>query len=209
MSRTLRSGLSAALAGAAVLLLLLALDVRRAGSSVRASDLAFVEQPGERSLWRPAQLLPFGVARKLLGVDDDLDFRRAVRLFRTSHAGAIQYLDPRSDAERGRAQIALTRVAVRDSDARRRSAAENLLGVISFASAIRDQSTRETFLENSVAAFQSAINDHADNEPAKYNLELALAWLQATNFEGTTTSGGRRRGEFGGGAGAGSAGSGY
>lgn len=209
MSRTLRAGLALGLVGAGVLLLLFALDVRRLGSSFRASDLAFADQPREQALWRPEQVLPFAVARKLLGVGDDLAYRRSVQLFRASRASASDYLDPQLEAGRGRAQIALTHVAVTDPDPTRRSSAENLLGVIAFASAIRDQSARATFLENSAAAFQSAIKDDPENDFAKYNLELALAWLQATDFEGSATSGGRQRGEFGGGAGAGSAGSGY
>lgn len=209
MSGRIRATVAIALAGLGVLVLLLALDVRRVDANMRSSDLAFAGQPAQPTLWRPATVLPFGAARRLLGVGDDLEYRRAVRLFRLSNASSNSYLDPALDAQRGRAQIALTRVAVADPDPGRRSSAENLLGVIAFASAVRDQSTRATFLDNSVAAFQSAIKDDPGNDRAKYNLELALAWLQATDLNGSTTSGGRRRGQFGGGAGTGNAGSGY
>jgi hypothetical protein len=209
VSRKTRAGVAVALAGVAVLLLLLAADFRSVESSLRSSDLAYREQPRRPDLWRPGQILPFAPARRLAGVADDVVFRRGVRLLRLSNATPEQYLDPALDGERGRAQIALTRVAVADEDVRRRAAAENYLGVIAFGSAIRDQTTRETFLVNATAAFQSAIRHDPSNSDAKYNLELALIWLQAVDFDNSTSSGGRRRGGFGTGAGAGSTGSGY
>lgn len=209
MSGKLRGALALLLAAAGVLALLLALDVRRVHANLVSSDVAFASRPAERSLWRPREVLPFGVARRLLGAGDDVEYRRAVRLYLLSNASSNSYLDPTLDAARGSAQVALTDIAVADPEVSRRSSAENLLGVIAFASAIRDQSTRGTFLENAVAAFQTAIKDEPGNDRAKYNLELALAWLQATDLNGSTTSGGRRRGQFGGGSGTGNAGSGY
>ena len=209
MSRRAHAGLAALLTGVAVLLLLLAVDVRGVRSSFRSSDLAYRDQPRRSDLWLAHAILPFAPARRLLGVDDDILYRRGVRLLRLSNATPEQYLDPALDGLRGRAQIALTSVAVSDDDPRRRAAAENYLGVIAFGSAIRDQTTRETFLVNATAAFQSAIrHDPAAADP-KYNLELALIWLEAVDFDNSTSSGGRRRGGFGTGAGAGSPGSGY
>jgi hypothetical protein len=209
MTRAVRLGLAVLMLGLAAVLLLVALDLRRIDSSFRSSDLAFQGRPRQADLWEPAQTLPFGVARRLLAIEDDLSFRRGVQMFRTAQATRETTLDYRYDPIRGRAQIALTGSATNDPDPRRRSIAENLLGIIAFSNAVRDQSTRETWLGNSAATFQSAIARDAENDDAKYNLELALVWLRAVDFDGTTISGGRRRGTFGGGAGAGSSGGGY
>lgn len=209
MRRRLLAASALLLTGVAVVLLLLAVDVRRVDASFRASDLAYREQPGKNELWRPRRILPFDAAGRMLGVGDDVAFRRGVRLFRVSAGNPNLYLDSRFDPGRGRAQITLTRVAFSDEDGARRSRAENFLGVIAFGSALRDQSSRETFLVNATAAFQAAIRDDPENGEAKYNLELALIWLEAVDFDNSTSSGGRRRGGFGTTAGAGSSGTGY
>src|SRR5581483_4028108 len=55
------------------------------GSSLRAGDIALSE--GGTPSWRPQELAPLGLARRLLGVDDDLAFRRALALFRRARTG--------------------------------------------------------------------------------------------------------------------------
>lgn len=209
MRRAALGVLALALTGVAVVLVLLALDVRAWQSSFRSSDLAFRAEPQYRRLWRPDQIVPFGTARRLLGIGDDIAYRRGAQLFRLSHARETSYFDPRVDAIRGEAQAALTNVTGSDPEATRRSAADNLLGVLAFANAARDESTRTTFLQNGAAAFQTAIKFDPFNDDSKYNLELALVRLQAEDFNGTVSPGGRKRGGFGGGAGAGGNGTGY
>jgi hypothetical protein len=207
VSSVRRSLLAALLAGAAVVLLLLALDVRRVEATFRTDDLAF-RGSASQSLWRPAQALPFGVTARVLGTGDDVAFRRGVQDFRLAHPREAGVFEPELESLRGRAQVALTRVARSALDGPRRAAAVNLLGVLAFTDSAADSSTRGSYLADGVAAFQAAAALDPLNDDVKYNLELALSRLRDDPGTGTS-AGGRRRGSVGGGAGGGEVGSGY
>lgn len=177
MSRTTRFVAAGACLVFAVLLLLFAADARRWGKRMAADDLRFAANPLPANLWRPTEVLPFGVARGVLGIDDDLQYRRAVKLFRLGR--------PRENisgklaaALRAQSQIALTEASVIGTDRKRRSQAANLLGILSFSLAIRDPSLATTFLQNAVANFRQAMELDETNEDARFNLEYALFQLK-------------------------------
>jgi hypothetical protein len=162
---------------AAALLLLFAADVREWGKRMAADDLRVVANPLPANLWRPQEVAPFGLARSVLGINDDIAYRRAVKLFRLGR--------PRENlsgklpaALRAQAQIALGEIAESDSDPRRRSQAANLLGILSFSLAVRDPSLTTTFLENAVANFREAMALDETNADARFNLEYALYQLK-------------------------------
>jgi hypothetical protein len=174
---------------AATLLLLLAVDAHAWQTRMTADDLRFRANPLERKLWQPDQYSPFGLTRRLLGVDDDLAYRSAVREFRAGRPTELTF-SPVTTAHRAQAQIALTNAGRNDPNPLRASDVENLLGVLGFALATQDTSQSRTFLNNSVTAFKTAIDRDPQNEDAMWNLEYALGQIKGGNPQ---EAGGRDR----------------
>lgn len=172
----------ALLAAAAVLMLacagflgLLASDVRQWEMRLVHDDLTFRETPDQSGLFRPDEQLPGGAARRLLGIDDDVAFRRALQLLWMSVAAPLADQDPERVAIRAAAEIALAEVARSDPDRRRRSQVTNLLGVLSVAPGGEEPGdVRGNRLESAIVSFRTAVRLDDRNERAKYNLELAL-----------------------------------
>jgi hypothetical protein len=185
----LRIGGAAACLLVAVVLLLLAVDAHAWRTRMTADDLRFRANPLEHNLWQPPQYVPFGAARSLLGIDDDLAYRDAVREFRAGRPTELTF-SPATTAHRAQAQIALTNAGRNDHDALRASDEENLLGVLGFALATQDTSQSRTFLNNSVTAFRAAIDHDPQNEDAMWNLEYALGQIKGSNPQ---EAGGRDR----------------
>jgi hypothetical protein len=176
----LRAGGAAVCIAAAGLLVVVAVDAHRWQTRMAADDLRFRANPMEKSLWRPEQDAPFGLVKRLLGLDDDLAYRRAVQEFRVGRPTESTF-SPETTAHRAQAQIALAQVGRDDSNALRASQEENLLGVLGFALATQDTSHSRTFLNNSVTAFRDAIDRNPRNDDALWNLEYALGQLRASN----------------------------
>ena len=155
-------------------LLLLALDVARARASFRDDDVRYRATP-ESTLWQPAEAIPGGVARRLLGVEDDLLVRRAIRGVRISHPETPGLTDPAYIASRNEATAWLTDIVQGDDTRARRSRAANLLGTLSFADAITDYENRGKLLASAAGRFRQAIALDPSNAEAKFNLETALS----------------------------------
>jgi hypothetical protein len=162
---------------AAAVAALLATDVRAWQSALRSDDAAAVARPG-RALPRGAdEVLPFHVSRDLLGLRDDLELRRALVLFHAGYTGV-----PSADqstagaAARAGAEAALERV-VRGAgeDARRASAAANLLGVLELVDAAVAEVGNDASVGRAIVELQNAIRLDPANDDAKANLELAMA----------------------------------
>jgi hypothetical protein len=165
---------------AAVLLVLVARDVGRWQSAMRAGDVAASPANASRQV---DETLPFSPGRSLLGLDDDVTYRRAAALFRRA---SLQDEEVRRTAEGGadriRAEAALAE-AIRtegDSDRTRASAASNLLGVLAFFDAAAAQSG-STAVERAVLAFQDALRLDRSNADAKTNLELLYQEVASTS----------------------------
>ena len=191
MTRTaaLRLGGAVVCIAVATVLVLLAVDAHAWQTRMTADDLRFRANPLDRSLWQPEQRAPFGLARQLLDLDDDLAYRRGVREFRAGRPTELTF-SPRTTAHRAQAQIALTEAARDDPNALRASEEDNLLGVLGFALATQDTSQSKTFLNNSATAFRAAIDRDPRNEDALWNLEYALNQLKGNNPQ---EAGGRDR----------------
>ena len=211
MSGTARRTVGAiACFAAAALLALLALDIARWQGALAAGDVRYRAAPNEPDLWQPDEALPLGSARYLLGVDDDLEFRDALRTLRLGRIERATISDPEVELLRASARSKLRAIADRDGDRRRRSRALGLLGTISFASALGEVQDRGQLLREAVATFQEAIAVDPSNAEAKANLERALQ--RGRGLQATTSAGGSNptpggRGSRG--AGAGDPGSGY
>jgi hypothetical protein len=185
----LRAGAAAVCVAAAVVLVLLALDARAWSSRFAADDLRYRRDPSAPKLWKPNELSPFGLDRKVLGIRDDIAYRKALREFRLGRP-----LEPvfttGATTHRVQAQIALTDVVGAPHHATRASQAANLLGVLGFAMATQDVAQRVTFLNNAITAFREAIALDPTNDDALFNLEYALDQLKGS---GEQQAGGSER----------------
>lgn len=193
----------------AIAAFLLALDVAATSAALRDDDVRYRAEP-EAKLWSPARVLPGGIADSLLGVEDDVLFRRALRATRLSHPETPGFSDPSYVVNRNDATAWLTDIVQGDDSDERRSAAANLLGVLSFSDAVADYSNRGRLLASSASRFRQAIALDPENDEAKHNLELTLSRSRGLEL---AESGGGANPSPGGkgakGAGAGEAGSGY
>jgi hypothetical protein len=192
------------LAGAAFFVLL-ALDARAWGTRIAADDLRFRHQTTGVHLWQRTDLAPFGAARSLLGIDDDLLYRRGLLAFRVGRPREPLFVQGIT-TQRIRAQIALEKYYDQTHNARRKAQAANLIGILGFAAATQDAGQRITFLNDAVSSFEHSMQLNPGDEDAYYNLELALDQLKEA---GEQQAGSGKRVGGTGGAGLRDAGHGY
>jgi hypothetical protein len=192
---------------AAAALIVFALDVLRWQHQLAEQDVNFLAVPGLARYSEPSGLLPFGIAKKALGGEDDLVFRRQLQAFpraRPSAAvDATQY-----EQLRGEVQLELARLSRVDPDPRRRSRAANMVGVLALDPQLAP-TFREDYLklvQGAIDAFRHAVEVDPQNADAKRNLELALRIPGTATLPPNAPSGGRDVGKT---AGLGTIGSGY
>jgi hypothetical protein len=157
----------------AAVLALLAADVRTWRDTMRADDLRFQLSASSKADWDTSTLLPSGVARSVLEVDDDRELRRGVAAFRAADR-ARGFSRSRV---RGAAEAALAGVAASSDAPAHASQAFDLLGILAFSDSTSGR--RATPVERSLAAFDNAVRRDPENTVAKYNLELLLRLLEA------------------------------
>jgi hypothetical protein len=192
-----------------VAFVLLAVDVQRWQSRLRADDASFASTPPRSNQWAPSQVLPLGTAKALLALADDVSYRQAVREFLRGQPRSDPFSDTDVIARRGHAEELLAGIVEGDQDPGRRSAAANLIGVLGFANAVLDASAAQTYLSSAADSFRTAISIDPENADAKYNLELALARLEAAERSGGSPPPPDTASGSGAGAGTGRPGSGY
>ena len=197
-----------ALVGAAFLTVL-ALDVRKVDETLRADDVRFQRNPGDSGLWLTEEKtkVPGDLAEKMLGVDDDRQFRSGVRFFRLSGLRSPSRTLDQSTFQQT-AELELSRVARNDESKWRRSAAANLRGVINLVEAATSDEPGQ-LLQRSLTEFRDAIRLDPENDEAKYNLELVMQIASETGPSDDEGGGGSRGDTPASGAGAASSGSGY
>ena len=178
MSRYARIGGAVLCLAAAVLLLLFAIDARDWGKRIASDDLRFPANPSARSLWHPVEVAPFGLARNVLGINDDVSYREAFRLFLLGRP--LENLTARQfESLRAQAQLALSDVESSGDDRARRSEAANMLGVLDLSLAVRDSTLATTFLADAIGNFRDAMALDDSNADARFNLEYALYELKS------------------------------
>jgi hypothetical protein len=167
----------AALVVVAALLVALAADVLRWDRQLRDGDVAY--GAGAAVTWRPDTLLPSAVSRSVLGVSDDVDFRRAVETFWQSKPRdpirVFEDVTRRSAAER-----TLGRTFERDTDAGRRSRLAVLRGALMLEEARNSPTQRQVFVRRAIEFLERAVVLDPSNDTAVYDLELALKLLRAS-----------------------------
>jgi hypothetical protein len=169
----------------AAALTVLAAAVWRSEARLRAGDVRFAIAQTDEDPWRISGSLPSRAARRLLGVDDDVDFRNAVQLFRYTEGqrggGTSSRGSP--DALRVEAAVALERFERAGADPRRASRVANLLGVMAFASAADEPQNEGLLIARTLYQFRRAIKLDRANVEAKYNLELLMRLLEIEEDE--------------------------
>lgn len=165
-------------AAAAVLLVLLARDVDRWQTAMRAGDVAASPASESRQV---EETLSFSPARGLLGLDDDVVSRRAAALFRRAYRQPEEVgRTSEGTGARIRAEAALAEAIRTEDDRVRASAASTLLGVLAFIDAANAQAGNGA-VERSVLAFQDALRLDRSNADAKTNLELLFQTVASTS----------------------------
>ena len=176
---------------------LLANDIHAWQTTLRAGDAEAVVDPAKSVPSGAGEVLPFHVARSLLGVDDDLELRRTLLLFRRAYTGIPSRDQSTAGTElRAQAEVALGRLIRGEGDGPRASDAANLLGVLAFVDSLPGASQTSTPVDRSIVEFQNAIRLDPGNDDAKANLELALGVVPPDSPFHTSRHGaaGRRRG---------------
>jgi hypothetical protein len=167
------SGIAAAVIGLAALSL--AVGVVDLWRDIRQADFRFqTASTRQTALWEGLDPMPASLSARLLGLEDDLAYRRTVELFQRVRPGTGGGFGPRTESLRGQAQLELTRASEADSNPVRRSKLLNFLGIMPLdrPSTVGDE--RADQLRTAIGILQNAVRVDAGNSEAKLNLELLL-----------------------------------
>jgi hypothetical protein len=196
------------LAVAALVVGLLAADVRGWRDEVRRDDARYLLVRGSRPDWRADTVLPRWLSGRAVGVEPDAELRRALVLFRRAGRPSVPFGGQERQGERGAAEAALQPLA-QSTDTDIASQASDLLGLLAFSDPGSGSREGPTPAERALALFQQAYRLDVENESAKTNLELALRVLQARGARPGANAGAGPRGTGRRGAGSGQPGRGY
>ena len=163
-----------------LLLAVIAAVIARDAAAVRrgfdGSDPVFEAQPAAERLWKVDTILPY--AKRALGVEDDLTYRRGLRAFAVDARRRDNPYDFSRPAFRAEAQGALGSAERSASTPAQRSKAAGLQGVLAFDEAIADPVNGPALVRRSLEDFRRAVRLDPANEEAKYNLELVLRLME-------------------------------
>jgi hypothetical protein len=198
---------AAVAAVAGILLLVAAVDVLRVPGDVRADDSRYAARPArQEGLWNAPGILPGAMAVRLLGLADDLAYRRASLTYTRIQPGKVAIDTPELEAEQAAALGTLTEASRVEQDPIRRARLLTMLGVVTVSRFSQDPTERQNILRSAIGLFESALDVDPTNDDAKFDLELVLRNYAESGFAG---SGADRGSSKGSGAGIGRSGSGY
>jgi hypothetical protein len=167
---------------AAVLGVALAVDLLRAENRVAVADAAFTTGLDRTVTWDADTLLPVGVSRGVLGLDDDIAFRRAVQRFWLSKPR-----DPLREfgdvTRRSGAERELARLGETDESGERRAVALTMRGALLLEEARNTTTQRHVFVRRAIEQFRKAVFLDPANADAVFNLELALKLLRRSGAD--------------------------
>jgi hypothetical protein len=175
---------AAAVAGAtlaailSVLAVLLALDVDGWPNAVRDGDLQQAAGNPSTEAWDYEALVPGDAAERLLGLRDDLAFRRGVALFSLTRPGVGGLSPDDIPPARAEALEGLTETAADRDQASRAAQAANLAGILA-TEAPAAPTSEVSLAETAAESFRSSIMLDPASEHAKRNLEHLLRALRS------------------------------
>jgi hypothetical protein len=157
---------------AAVFCALLASDLRSWRDAVRTGDALFEQNPASAT-WQTSTVLPFDPARRILGISDQIEHRRAAQSF--VHVNSLgRGFDNGREAARARAELESTLEGIARGPSRERNAAAtNLFAILAYKDSQTTGVVKAASVDRPLAAWQSAVQLDPTNVDAKYNLE----WL--------------------------------
>lgn len=159
----------------ALALCVIAVDVLRVPREVAEDDVRFQAAPRvPRSLWDDLGVVPGEPGARLVGVGDDVAFRRTVALFARVQPGRVNITTPELEALRGRAQLEVTLRSRAERDPERRAQLLNLHGILTLSRFSTDAAEAHQILSRGIGAFQNATEIDPGNIDAKRNLEVVL-----------------------------------
>jgi hypothetical protein len=171
--RLLLVAAAAAAFAVAAVAALLAVSVGSVERDLAAGDVRYGLDPAGGEEWPVGSRPHDRIAVDLLGLEDDLDARRALAAFaRTREDVGVTGI--RQTRARGEAQAALARVERRTGDPALASRAATMLGILAYEDAVPTPGRTTTPVERSLAEFALAIRLDPTNTLAKRNLELVL-----------------------------------
>jgi len=212
MTRRERIALVAAIVAVpiAVAIALFAVDVLRTPGWTSSDDTHFESAPlrGSAGLWNESGVIGTRARLRVLGLSDDLGFRRTIGRFERLQPGkADQVIDPAQENRWAKLQFDLTTGSRENPDVHRRSELQNLMGVVLLARFLyASPDERSMMLSNAIGAFRTAAELDPGNDDAKLNLELALRAYGPILFPSNAPDTGGAQGQK---SGQGRAGSGY
>jgi hypothetical protein len=191
----------------AIAVALLAVDVLRLSGNVERDDRRFQTAPlRQKGLWE-ASALPANAGALLAGIEDDVEYRRLLALYRRVEPGRVNFEGfPDLEKLRAKLQFELTRASGEEPDPQRRSRLLTLYGVMTLDKRTLTDDDKEKILQAAVEAFRAAIELDSENEDAKTNLETLLRVFGPVALVGPAPSSGQSEGNV---SGQGSAGGGY
>jgi hypothetical protein len=193
---------------AGLLATLVGVEALRWEQRLAADDARFAASALSEGLWEEGEALPLAPTRRLLALDDDLRYRRAVSLYTRSRPGEPTASNPQRETLRGNAQRELAALSAGDDEPERRSQAAMLVALLALGRGDLFQSAEERLqvLRGGLGNLQIAVALDPENAEAKRNLELVLTSAGQPPSGSTDAGGTSDAGEQ---AGVGRSGSGY
>jgi hypothetical protein len=201
-------GAALVLVAAAAVLAVFAVDVLRWRGHLEEADMRYTAGTGALRMWEPGDTWLPDATRTLLGVEDDVELRRALQRFRLARVRQA----PRSQQEvnlRSAVEADLARLGRGGGEPGQKSLAAVLRGALAFEEARQGGEQPTIFLRRSLTAFREAIRLDPSNEDAKYDVELVLRLLETVSGDTSGGTGAQRGNVTARGAGSGSSGTGF
>lgn len=208
MSTVLRIGGAALVLAAAAVLAVAAVDVGALQRTVSADDAQFTVRPA-RPDWQAPKILPGTAVESLIGVEDDLAYRDAMRKVVLLRERQTVATGSRLSVLVADAEGALLDEAADDPDPRRRAQALNLLGVLTVLNPTASRGLDTPSLSTGADRFQEAVALDPTNERAKENLEIVLRLLRQQGVDEKEDDEGQEEAEKAGAGLGGQGGTGY
>ena len=166
----------------AFLAVALAADLLRAQHRLAAADTEFTTGVDRSVSFTADTLLPASISTAVLGLDDDIVYRKAVQRF-----WASKPRDPLREfadvTRRSGAERELARLGEVDPSNERRAAALTMRGALLLEEARNTTTQRQVFVRRAIEQFHKAVVLDPSKGEALYNLELALKLLRRSGAD--------------------------